>query len=169
MRVQFVRAFCLLALVGTLTGGCQATCPATPDPTPAHNMKVGALGQAIPVYGVVGSSATGVVAGAGTYRSDWVDLWQYVGGASFDVAWTGGSGTPAGTLTLEVSNADMPPNLSTAAVSLPLGNAPAVITGNSGSSGVDAPLTGYRWIRVAATVSAGSFTLTALAYPKRIN
>lgn len=126
------------------------------------------FGKSTAVYGVDNSLATGVVAGAGTYASDWVDLQRFVGGVSFDAAWAGGSGTPAGTLGVEVSNADSPPALNVRCVTLPLGNTPGAITGNSGSSGVDAPLCGFRWARLVATVTAGNFTLTALAYVKRV-
>lgn len=176
-NLRSLRAILSAAVLAVLTACCahapSGTCPDTSAP-PAK--KFGAttnafnnpFGFSTAVFGVDGSSATGAVSGAATYRSDWLDLNQYVGGVSFDVAWSGGSGSPAGTLSLEVSNADTPPGLATAAVALPLANTPSAITGNSGTSGVDAPLTGFRWVRVVATVSAGTFTLTALGYAKRI-
>jgi len=156
----------LVLLPVLLVTGCCGTAAESPHPRMGVNAP---FGRATPVYGVTGSSATGIVSGAATYRSDWMDLSELVGGISWDIAWAGGSGSPAGTLGVEVSNATTPPDLSTAAITLPLANTPTAISGNSGTSGVDAPLTGYRWARLAAVVSAGSFTLTALAYTKWIH
>src|SRR5882724_11283314 len=102
------RALLLLALVAS-------ACAMAPKKYGATTNSINnANGLSTAVYGVDGSLATGVVAGAATYRSDWIDLNRFVGGISLDVAWSGGSASPAGTLGIEVSNADTPPNLSTA-------------------------------------------------------
>lgn len=130
--------------------------------------KPGGPNQPHVVYGAPGSPSTGALNGAATYRSDWVDLGQYAGGISFDVGWTGGSGLTGGALAVEVSNAASPPDINTACATAPLSYTPVPPSGVSGKSAVDVPSTGFRFARLAATITAGSCTLTANGFVKVI-
>ncbi len=112
------------------------------------------------------ATATGTISGgAATYRSDWVDVSGCVG-VSFDIAWSTGS-SPIGTWGLEVSNYDVPPIASVAAVILPLSSTPTALSGTTGISFIDAPVVGARKVRLIAVVTSGSCALTAVAYAKR--
>jgi hypothetical protein len=124
------------------------------------------------VIGTVnGATATqsGTVAGPGasTVKSDWVAI-SGARGVAFDVAWSGGSNAPAGLFTVEGTNLDAPPLAATACPLIPMAAVPAVLTGNSGVASVETIQSSFRWARLVSTQTAGTFTLAALAFAKRI-
>jgi hypothetical protein len=129
--------------------------------------------QAQTVIGIVnGNTAgqSGTIAGPGatTVKSDWVTV-SGGRGASFDIGWSGGSNTPAGVFTVEGSNLDAPPAAAVACPLVALAATPAVLTGNSGVSSADTVQTAFRSVRLVATLTAGTITLTALAFVKRLS
>lgn len=111
--------------------------------------------------------ASGTVSGASTVRSDWVAC-SGASNVSFDVNWSGGASSPAGTFTVEGSNLDTPPATSVACGLIPMAATPAALTGNSGNAIVETIRTAARWARLVTTVTAGSFTLGVVAFPKRL-
>ena len=115
------------------------------------------------------AAQSGTVAGPGatTVKSDWVAV-SGAKGVAFDIAWSGGSNTPAGVFTVEGSNLDTPPGAATTCPIIPLAASAPALTGNSGVGAVETIQTSFRWARLVSTQTAGTFTLTALAFAKRL-
>lgn len=90
----------------------------------------------------------------GTYTSNPPVELEVIQNVGIQVNWSGGSGGPAGTISVECSN----DNLTYTALTL---SAVPTITGNSGSILINLNQVPFSWVRIVVTITAGTMALVA--------